>query len=56
MVGEPLVCERESENASNQYAVATKKEGWGSALKGIVGVFEVLVTGRYSNRLQEIFC
>ena len=26
-VGESLVCERESENASNRYAVATKKEG-----------------------------
>ena len=26
-VGESLVCEGESENASNRYAVATKKEG-----------------------------
>ena len=26
-VGESLVCERESENASNRHAVATKKEG-----------------------------
>ena len=26
-VGELLVCERESENTSDRYAVATKKEG-----------------------------
>ena len=54
-----MVCEREPENAFNQYAVAVKTEGRTFVLKAVAGVFAVFVTWRYyrmySNWVQEIF-
>ena len=44
------MCEREPENAFDQYAVAVKKEGTirTFASKTVAGVFAVFLTGRYT--------
>ena len=61
-VGEPLICEREPENASDCYAVAVKKEGTiighlatSKAFTGVFTVFAALRCHRmYGDWVQKI--
>ena len=54
VVGEALVCEREPENTSDQYAVACEKGTF--ALKAVAGLFAVFVMGRYTVASVSVEC
>ena len=54
VVGEALVCEREPENTSDQYAASCEKGTF--ALKAVAGLFAVFVMGGYTVASVSIEC
>ena len=54
VVGEALVCEREPENTSDQYAVACEKGTF--ALKAVMSLFAVFVMGGYTVASVSVEC